>query len=155
LIWILHGAFVAVILQSHEFNSFKEEYAQHPGLTIMKEMPAPKKSPLTTETVQRMLRKVPSQEAFYFSRGIGDYTGQAATTLTEFAEMLRTVDSKAIEFHMERKDFERWIRNVFGDEELAQTVSRIAGSHEKNRRKELVMVTTKRLDELRNLLKTQ
>jgi alpha-amylase len=122
---------------------------------IMKVMPAPKKAPLSIETVQRMLRKVPNQEAFYFSRGIGDYTGQAATSLSEFAEMLRTVDSKSIEFHMERKDFERWIRNVFGDEELAQTVSRTAGSKGENRRNELVMVTTKRLNDLRNLLKTQ
>lgn len=121
----------------------------------MKAMPAPKKAPLSTEPVQRILRKVPNQEAFHFSRGIGDYTGQAATSLAEFAEMLRTVDSKSIEFHMERKDFERWVRNVFGDEELAQSVSRTTSSQVENRRNELVMVTTKRLNDLRNLLKTQ
>ena len=121
----------------------------------MKAMPATKKATLSNEAVQKILRKAPNQEGFYFSRGIGDYTGQVATSLAEFAEMLRTVDSKSIEFHMERKDFERWIRNVFGDEELAQSISRTMGSQGENSRNELVLVTTKRLDELRKLPKTQ
>src|SRR3989304_3515423 len=90
----------------------------------MKAVSSPKKAPMSVDMVQRITRKVTPQEGFRFSRGIGDYTGQVATSLEEFAEMLRTVDSKSIEFHMERKDFERWIRNVFGEEELAQTVSR-------------------------------
>ena len=121
----------------------------------MKAMPTPKKTTLSRGAVQKILRIVSNQEGFYFSRGIGDCTGQVATSLADFAEMLRTVDSKSIEFHMERKDFERWIRNVFGDEELAQTVSRTMGSQGENRRNELGMVTTKRLDDLRKLLKTQ
>ena len=121
----------------------------------MKAMPTPKKTTLSRDAVQKILRIVFSQEGFYFSRGIGDYTGQVATSLADFVEMLRTVDSKSIEFHLERKDFERWIRNVFGDEELAQTVSRTMGSQGESRRDELVTITTKRLDDLRNLLKTQ
>ena len=124
-------------------------------LIIMKAMSPPKKAILSNEGVQRILRKVPNQEAFYFSRGIGDYTGQSATSLTDFAEMLRTVDSKSIDFHMERRDFERWIRNVFGDDELAQSISRTMSSQGEHRRNELLMVTTKRLDDLNKMLKTQ
>ena len=122
---------------------------------IMKTMLTPKKVALTDETVQKILRKVPNQEAFYFSRGIGDYTGQVAASLAEFAEMLRTVDSKAIDFHMERRDFERWIRNVLGDEELAQNVNRTMGWQGDKLRNELVLVTTKRLEDLNRMQKNR
>ena len=122
---------------------------------IMKAMLTPKKVALSDETVQKILRKVPNQEAFYFSRGIGDYTGQVAASLAEFAEMLRTVDSKAIDFHMERRDFERWIRNVLGDEELAQNVNRTMGWQGDKLRNELVLITMKRLEDLNRMQKNR
>ena len=114
-----------------------------------------KKATSSNEAAQRILRKVPNQEGFYFARGIGDYTGQVATCLADFAEILLTVDSKSVEFHMERRDFERWIRNVFGDEELAQNVSRTVSLLSENHRNELVLIATKRLDELRKMQKTK
>jgi hypothetical protein len=123
-------------------------------MVIMKPGSVPKKASLSSEAVQRILRKVPNQEGFFFSREIGDYTGQVATSLDDFAVLLRTADSKSIDFHMERRDFERWIRNVFGDEELAQRISRRMAFQGENRRNELVMVTTQRLEDLKRMLKT-
>lgn len=84
------------------------------------------------------MRRVPYQEGFRFSTGIGNYTGQVATSLEDFTEMLRTVDLKSIDFHMERHDFEKWIRDVFGDERLAQIVNRMAVFQGENRRHELI-----------------
>ena len=83
----------------------------------MKAVSSPKEASMSVDMVQRITRKVPYQEGFRFSRGIGDYTGQVATSLEEFAEMLRTVDSKSIDFHMERRDFEKWVLGIFGDED--------------------------------------
>ena len=120
----------------------------------MKAMPAPKKATLSNEAVQKILRKAPNQEGFYFSRGIGDYTGQVAMSLADFGEMLQTVDSKSIDFHMGRKDFENWVRNIFGDEELADSISRRRVFQGENLRKELTTLTTKRVTDLNSMLKT-
>ena len=114
----------------------------------------PKKQTISPEIVQRILRRVPYQEGFRFSRGIGDYTGQVATSIEDFADILQTVELKSIDFHMERQDFENWIRNVFSDEELAKSISRKMIFQGENRRNDLIMVTKKRLDDLKKMLQT-
>jgi hypothetical protein len=122
------------------------------GIVVVKATPERKKPTLSAEMIQRILRRVPYQEGFRFSRGIGDYTGQVATSLEDFAEMLQAVDLKSIEFHMQRQDFEKWIRNVFGDEELAKRVSRRMVFQGENRRKELVTLITMHLGDLKKML---
>jgi len=121
---------------------------------IMKAISSPKKAPMSVAMVQRITRKVTSQEGFRFSRGIGDYTGQVATSIEEFAEMLRTVDSKSIDFHMERRDFEKWVLCIFGDEELAQILSRRIIFQGEKRREELIMAVKNHLEDLRKMPKT-
>jgi hypothetical protein len=111
----------------------------------------PKKSPLRQEVVQRILRRVPYQEGFRFSRGFGDYTGQVATSLEDFVDMLRTVDLKSIVFHMERGDFEKWVQIIFGDEELAQIIHRRSIFVGENLRNELLAAITNHLDELKKM----
>ena len=121
---------------------------------LMKATSAPKKAPLSNQLVQRILRRVPYQEGFRFSRGIGDYTGDVATSLEDFAEMLKTVDLGSIDFHMDRRDFEKWIRVIFGDDELAQAIYRRTVFQGENRRKELMAAVIARLDELKKMPKT-
>jgi hypothetical protein len=123
-------------------------------LINVKPMPSLKTKPLTKEVAQRILRRVPYQEGFRFSRGIGDYTGQVAMSLADFGEMLQTVDFKSIDFHMGRKDFENWVRNIFGDEELAESISRRRVFQGENLRKELMTLTMQRVTDLSNMLKT-
>ena len=117
-------------------------------------MSSPKTKPLTKEVAQRILRRVPYQEGFRFSRGTGDYTGQVAMSLADFGEMLQTVDSQSIVFHMGRKDFENWVRNIFGDEELAESISRRKVFQGESLRKELTTLTMKRVTDLNSILKT-
>src|SRR4030067_1046998 len=50
---------------------------------IMKAVSSPKEASMSVDMVQRITRKVPYQEGFRFSRGIGDYTGQVATSLED------------------------------------------------------------------------
>jgi hypothetical protein len=120
----------------------------------MKAAAAPKKQAFSNDIAQRILRRVSYQEGFRFSRGIGDYTGQVATSLDDFAEMLKTVDLKSIDFHMERHDFEKWVLGVFGDEELEHMINRRAFFVGENRRNELVAAVKGHLEDLRKLPKT-
>ncbi len=107
------------------------------------------KKPLRQEVVQRILGTIPFQEGFRFSLGFGEYTGQVATSLEDFVDILRTVDLKSIEFHMERQDFEKWVRIVFGDEELAQIIHRRGSFVGENLRKELLSAITNHLNEIK------
>jgi len=109
---------------------------------------------MSHDMVQRIMRRVTYQEGFRFSRGIGDYTGQVAMSLEDFAEMLGEVDLKSINFHMERRDFEKWIIGVFGDEELAEMINRRKVFQGENRRKELMMAVKTHLEDLKTMPKT-
>jgi hypothetical protein len=71
-------------------------------------------------------RSVPIHEGFYFYRDIGDPTGYVATSLGDFHEKLQAIDVPSIEFHFQREDFEKWIREVVGDDELYHGISGIS-----------------------------
>jgi hypothetical protein len=110
---------------------------------------------MSRENINKILRKVTVEEGFRFFREIGDYTGKVAMSLEDFAVDLRTMDLRSIEFHFQRQDFEKWIRNVLGDEELAKSLSQIRmGLQGEKLRNELIMVVTKRVDDLKKRLTT-
>jgi len=71
------------------------------------------------------LRVVPDASSFHFYMAIGDYCGVSAHSLEEFADALQYVCSEAIVFHFERGDFQNWIRDVIGDNELAKKIEDI------------------------------
>jgi len=71
------------------------------------------------------LRVVPDAKGFHFYTGVGDYCGVSVHSLEEFADALQYVCSEAIVFHFERGDFQKWIRDVIGDAELAQVIDNI------------------------------
>jgi hypothetical protein len=71
------------------------------------------------------LRVVPHARGFHFYMAVGDYCGVRACSLEEFADALQYVCSEAIVFHLERGDFQNWIRDVIGDTELAQKIDDI------------------------------
>jgi len=70
------------------------------------------------------LKKVPKENAFYFFTSVGNYIGENASSLEEFLEKVKDIDSKSLEFHLSRGDFEKWIREVWGYEELAERMSK-------------------------------
>jgi hypothetical protein len=71
------------------------------------------------------LRIVPHSQGFHFYTAVGDYCGVTAHSLEEFANALQYVCSESVLFHFERGDFQKWIRDVIGDNELAQEVDDI------------------------------
>jgi hypothetical protein len=71
------------------------------------------------------LNVVPHDQGFHFYTKLGDYCGVTAHSLEEFVNALQYVCSDAILFHFERGDFQKWIREVLGDEELALRIDDI------------------------------
>jgi len=109
-----------------------------------------KKPVLDKSTITRILRTVPSHEGFHFFRAPGDSTGKVATSLTDFAEKLRTIDIRSVNFHFPRQDFEKWLRDIVGDAELSRRISRIRKeTHGENLRNQIVQTVKGRLEELK------
>lgn len=73
----------------------------------------------------RALRRVPRDKAFYFFTSIGNYTGEFAISLDEFAKKILDVDVKSLEFHLYRGDFERWIDGTLEDVGLAHKIKQL------------------------------
>jgi hypothetical protein len=74
---------------------------------------------------QRALSTVNPDCGFHFYTAIGDYTGVTAVSLQDLAEKMRSVSVGSVRFHYERGDFQRWIRTIFCDRELAEEIALI------------------------------
>jgi hypothetical protein len=115
-----------------------------------------KRSVLDKDAVTQILRTVPESEGFHFYSAIGKPTGESAVSLADFVEKLASVDVKSVNFHYPRKDFEKWIREVFGDPELAVRLSRIGrirmGIQGEVLRNEISRTVKVRLNELKAAL---
>ncbi len=87
---------------------------------------------------RQSLRDVPFESGFHFCTDGGYYTGISALSLCDFIEKLKTIDEDSIDFHIKRRDFQKWVRDVFGDEELAWAIDRISDSEGNLRRQQLI-----------------
>jgi hypothetical protein len=74
---------------------------------------------------QKTLITLPRGQAFYFFTSIGNYTGESAVSLEEFAKKILQVNSKSIEFHLYRGDFEKWITGTLEDMTLADKIKNL------------------------------
>jgi hydroxymethylpyrimidine pyrophosphatase-like HAD family hydrolase len=59
----------------------------------------------------------------------GAPTGQRAQTLREFVDIIGRASLLALDGHLRRKDFSRWIGGVFGDYELSRIVSALEDNY--------------------------
>lgn len=59
---------------------------------------------------------------FHFYTAIGDYTGVSAVGLQDLAQKMRSINLGSVRFHFERGDFQRWIRTLLCDSELAEDI---------------------------------
>ncbi len=115
--------------------------------------PKVRKSVLNKDLVSRIQRSVPEQEGFHFYLAIGEPTGEIAVSLADFVNKIETIEVQSVNFHFPRKDFEKWIRGVIGDAELALRVGRISrirlGIQGEALRNEIIRVVKVRLNELK------
>jgi hypothetical protein len=103
------------------------------------------------ESASIILRKVLREEAFYFFSSIGNYIGESAASLEEFSEKIKEVNSKSLEFHLYRRDFEKWVDEVLGDAGLAERIrelrnQKLVGDHLQD---QLYITVLKRYNELK------
>jgi len=85
--------------------------------------------PATEKNLARkILSKTEKDKAFHFYWGIGQPTNIMSDNLNDFCEKLKTLDTKIIEFHTERGDFEAWVSSL-GDTELSKRLKVIRGAN--------------------------
>ena len=101
----------------------------------------------------RILRTLSRKNAFYFFTSVGNYTGQSAMSLEEFANKIREVETTSLEFHLYRGDFEKWTAEVLEDNELTEKISDLKNLEPVRRalRDQLYLIVSKRLEELKTL----
>jgi len=94
-------------------------------------------------------RAVPTDKAFHFYIGLGDPTGEVATSLGDFLDKLQAIDVRSIEFHFKRQDFEKWTKDVLDDDELSRRISGInRTAHGEMLREQITKVVKSRIEEL-------
>jgi hypothetical protein len=104
--------------------------------------------------VLSILGSVPYEKGFHFFKAIGIYTGETATSLETFALKLQVIDADSVKFHFQRNDFEKWIKETIGDDELADTISRRGELPQlpvEDLRQELLKILHTRIAELRRI----
>ena len=79
------------------------------------------------ETVDGVLA-VPRDKSFYFGTGLGQYSGILATSIQEFLDALKIVPLESLEYHIGRRDFEKWTKDVLGSIQLADNIRTVRRS---------------------------
>jgi alpha-amylase len=67
------------------------------------------------------LRPVPPEQAFHFTDD-GRYAGRSAHSIGELLEVLPEIPAHVVAAHQGRGDFSRWIRDLLGDDRLADEI---------------------------------
>ncbi|MGC8962096.1 MAG: alpha-amylase, partial [Candidatus Bathyarchaeia archaeon] len=99
------------------------------------------------KTLLCLLRIFPPDKAFHFHEN-GTYINLSAHSLEEFLEVLEIASERSISFHFKRGDFEKWIRDVLGDDELADEISQAGGGDGAELRRRLLNHISRRLRSL-------
>jgi hypothetical protein len=98
--------------------------------------------------VEKILRTVARDEAFYFYEEVGKPVGYIARSLVDFRDKVNAVRWVSLVFHLKRKDFENWVSEVIGDSELAKRISNISPD-DFNLKNKLFTTIDKRINELK------
>jgi hypothetical protein len=85
---------------------------------------APRLTPHARHLAKYVDIPVPYRRAFIFARN-GAQPGERARTLREFVGAVERTPPGALEGHMRRGDFSRWVADVFGDYPLARELQQL------------------------------
>jgi predicted heme/steroid binding protein len=110
----------------------------------------PKDKAIVEKTIaKKILSSVSYEKGFHFFIDIGKKTGEPAINLSGFYQELRVIELQSVRFHFQRKDFQNWIKDVLGDQELAQRIDLInAELKDNDLRNELLKTVLTRFTEL-------
>lgn len=103
--------------------------------------------------IAEILRTVPYEKGFHFYTAPGSFTRETATSLYAFEKKIQVVPAGSVNFHLQRGDFQKWMSDTLGDDELAKRVGLIKLTlPADDLRKELLAIVQTRLAELRREL---
>ena len=95
------------------------------------------------------LSVVPMGKEFRFYTSENTFIDVSANSLEDFADKLNDVDAASLLFHYPRGDFQAWIKDVVGDNQLADRMCFIRRNISGERlRQDLLQIVQKRIDEL-------
>jgi hypothetical protein len=118
--------------------------------------PAFRRPVLNKALISKILRNVHESQGFRFYLAVDEPTGETAVSLADFVDKLETIEVQSVNFHYPRKDFQKWIREVLGDVELALRLGRIGrvrlGIRGEALRSEVIRTVKVRLNELKATL---
>ena len=97
----------------------------------------------------KILRPLKEEESFHFYTAVGEPTGENAGSLSNFYEKIKSIDPESLNFHIQRKDFQNWIKKTLGDSKLARRISRIRPLYDDNLRSKICTTVENRIKELR------
>jgi hypothetical protein len=120
------------------------------SISIGRKPQTAKKPAVDRDQALLITSSVPVEKGFHFYSDIRKPVGIFATSIFEFADQLKNVDLKSLEFHNQRNDFTKWLREVIRDDWLAAQFEKLQTlklSGEKLRAK-AVEVTDRRCKEL-------
>ena len=102
---------------------------------------------VNTEAI-RILRTLREEETFHFYVAVGKPIGENAGSLSDFFEKIKSVELESLAFHLQRKDFQNWIKKTLGDSKLARRIGRIRPSYDDNLRRKICATIENRIKEL-------
>ena len=107
---------------------------------------------ISSQDARKILSSVAYDQGFHFFYTSSIYAGETATSLLTFALDLESVDILSIRYHIDRGDFQKWIRDIIGDEELARRIDKLdTQTSDENLRRQLIEILQRRLSELKPL----
>ena len=82
-------------------------------------------------SAKKVYSALPQEKCFHFYTGVGHdkFTKISACSLSDFKEKAKKVDTKSLEFHVQRGDIAKWCKDVLGDAELAREFDRLRASN--------------------------
>ena len=115
-------------------NEILEEYKKKYGKL-------PKCNIVEGEYVMVGEKEVGVEKGFHFYEDLNQPLHQVAVSLKDFLEKVKEVSVTSIEFHQNRGDFARWIRDALGAVSLADSVKTVKDSGEGLRRRLIDIVS--------------
>jgi len=110
---------------------------------------------LARERALAILRKHEAAKSFRFYIDATTPTPYSAASLEELLTVVKIVDPRSVQYHLSNKHLSRWIREVIGDEDLADWVTDVEGKSPslspEESRKLLLDVLTVRVNDLREI----
>jgi len=108
------------------------------------------------DRIQKILGNIVYDKAFFFYEDVGKPTGDFAISLSDFCNKINSINHKSLAFHLKRGDFENWIRETIGDNELAQRIRKLKANkttwkNEVTLRAKLRIAVRDRISELQDL----